>query len=210
ITVTFNQPVDKTKAVITVNRGPVAVNTESIVFADDAKSAVITTVTNLIKGDYTVKVSGLTDEALTATFSAEDVKVSKIELLSDKAPLKDLSGKEATVLYRVLNQYGEEMTGQDIVWTASSGSTSDNRAGVLKLTTSGIFTPNQVVYLTGVHAASATVLNAQVTIAMPSNVDTIEFKGIYDTTNNVMVDSLPSGFAANRYRLLFSAKDQYG
>ncbi|NMR88166.1 hypothetical protein HKB06_20650, partial [Vibrio parahaemolyticus] len=50
----------------------------------------------------------------------------------------------------------------------------------------------------------------QVTIAMPSNVDTIEFKGIYDTTNNVMVDSLPAGFAANRYKLLFSAKDQYG
>ncbi|NMR89239.1 hypothetical protein HKB06_26205, partial [Vibrio parahaemolyticus] len=152
ITVTFNQPVDKTKAVITVNRGPVAVNTESIVFADDAKSAVITTVTNLIKGDYTVKVSGLTDEALTATFSAEDVKVSKIELLSDKAPLKDLSGKEATVLYRVLNQYGEEMTGQTITWSASPAQVTANN-GVLTLSTSGVFIPNQtVVYLIGVHA----------------------------------------------------------
>ncbi|TJX68371.1 hypothetical protein E8P77_02700 [Soehngenia saccharolytica] len=211
ITVTFNKPVDKTKAVITVNKGSIAVNTESIVFADDAKSAVITTVTNLTKGDYTVKVTGLTDEALTATFTAEDVKVSKIELLSDKAPMKDLNGKEATVLYRVLNQYGEEMKGQAITWTASSGPVADNGNGVLTLTTSGIFIPNQtVVYLTGVHAATATVLNAQVTIAMPSNVDTIEFKGLYDTEKSVMVDSLPAGFESGRYQLLFSAKDQYG
>lgn len=214
ITVTFNKPVDKTKAVITVNKGSIAVNTESIVFADDAKSAVITTVTNLTKGDYTVKVTGLTDEALTATFSAEDVKVSKIELLSDKAPMTGLTGvdaQKATVLYRVLNQYGEEMKGQSITWTASSGPVHDDGNGVLTLTTSGIFIPNQtVVYLTGVHAATATVLNAQVTIAMPSNVDTIEFKGLYDTEKSVMVDSLPAGFESGRYQLLFSAKDQYG
>lgn len=211
ITVTFNKAVDKTKAVITVNKGTIAVNTESIVFADDAKSAVITTVTNLTKGDYTVKVAGLTEEPLTATFTADDVKVSKIELVSDKAPMTALNSNQATVLYRVLNQYGEEMRGQSITWTASSGPVTDNGNGVLTLTTSGIFIPNQtIVYLTGVHAATATVLNAQVTISMPSNVDTIEIKGLYDKEKSVMVDSLPAGFESGRYELLFAAKDQYG
>ena len=211
ITVTFNKAVDKTKAVITVNKGTIAVNTESIVFADDAKSAVITTVTNLTKGDYTVKVAGLTEEPLTATLTAEDVKVSKIELVSDKAPMTALNSTQATVLYRVLNQYGEEMRGQSITWTASSGPVTDNGNGVLTLTTSGIFIPNQtIVYLTGVHAATATVLNAQVTISMPSNVDTIEIKGLYDKEKSVMVDSLPAGFESGTYELLFAAKDQYG
>ncbi len=215
ITVTFNKAVDKTKAVITVNKGTIAVNTESIVFADDAKSAVITTVTNLTKGDYTVKVTGLTEEPLTATFTAEDVKVSKIELLSDKAPMKGNvgteDGKKALVNYKVLNQYGEAMTGQTINWTASTGQPlTQTNDGKLELVNQTYFTPNQVVYLTGVHVTSGTVFNGQVTVVLPSNVDTVEFKGVYDITDGKILTTLPEGFVDGRYELLFIAKDQYG
>jgi len=215
ITVTFNKAVDKTKAVITVNKGSIAVNTESIVFADDAKSAVITTVTNLTKGDYTVKVTGLTEEPLTATFTAEDVKVSKIELLLDKAPMKGNvgteDGKKALVNYRVLNQYGEAMTGQTINWTASTGQPlTQTNDGKLELVNQTYFTPNQVVYLTGVHVTSGTVFNGQVTVVLPSNVDTVEFKGVYDKTDGKILTTLPAGFDDGRYELLFVAKDQYG
>lgn len=215
ITVTFNKPVDKTKAVITVNKGSIAVNTESIVFADDAKSAVITTVTNLTKGDYTVKVTGLTDEALTATFSAEDVKVSKIELLSDKAPMTAQNASTAKVSFVVLNQYGERMNNVSVNWTASTGytgSVSTGNSGVGEITIQNAagaqFIPGTTVYLTGVHTQSATVINTQVQIVLPSHVDEVVFAGV--AKNNKFV-ALPSGFTnADNYVLLFTAKDQYG
>jgi len=213
ITVSFNQPVDKTKAVITVNKGSIAVNTESIVFADDAKSAVITTVTNLTKGDYTVKVAGLTDEALTATFSAEDVKVSKIELLSDKAPMTAQNVSTAKVSFVVLNQYGERMNSVTVNWTASTGytapvSTGNSGVGEITITNATQFIPGTIVYLTGVHTQSATVINTQVQIVLPSHVDEVVFAGV--AKDNKFV-ALPSGFTnADNYVLLFTAKDQYG
>lgn len=56
LTVKFGVAVDPAKAVLTVNKGTIAVNTDKVEFAADNKSAVITTTTQMTKGDYTVKL----------------------------------------------------------------------------------------------------------------------------------------------------------
>lgn len=216
ITVTFSSAVDSTKAAITVKKGTVAVNTDSVVFAADNKSAVVTATTKLTKGDYTVSVAGLTDTALTATVTAEDEKVAKINISSPKAPRLADDNKKAKVSYEVLNQYSEKMTGQSITWTVSTGIAVANEVNNVtncsfEITAAGglDFIPGAIVYITGVQATSGTVLNGQVEIALASQADSVTFKGVWDKTNSKLVD-LPAGFAADRYVLLFTVNDQYG
>ena len=206
LTVQFNKEAAVTTA--TVAKGTVAVNTDKVEFAADKMSAVITTTTNLTKGDYTVTVDGAK-----ATVTVEDVKVAKINILSAKAPRLAGDDTKALVRYEVLNQYGEKMTGQSISWTISTGVAAGNINtidGTFEITAaSGNFVPGAIVYITGVHATSGTVVNSQVEIALASQADSVVFKGVYDTTKSELV-SLPAGFANGRYVLLFEVKDQYG
>ncbi|MFU0800659.1 MAG: hypothetical protein ACFWUE_08385 [Xylanivirga thermophila] len=212
--VKFNKPVkDVNKAKIDVKKGLVSVNVKEIEFSADKTSAVITTVTDLTKGEYTVIVSGLTEEALKANVSVEDVKVSEIRLISDKAPMRGNAGteegKEALVNYEVLNQYGDKMAAT-VNWTASTGQPlTTTNDGKLVLKSPTYFTPNQTVYVTGVHVQSGTVLNTTVSIVLPSSVDTLEFKGIYDIVKGEFT-KIPAGFENDKFEILFETKDQYG
>jgi hypothetical protein len=216
ITVTFAAPVDTTKAVVTLKKGTVAVNTDSVVFAADNKSAVVTATTKLSKGDYTVSAAGVTDAALTATVTAQDEKVAKINITSSKAPRLASDNTKAKVSYAVLNQFGEALTGQAITWTVSTGVPVSNEVNNVTNASFEItaangadFVPGAIVYITGVQAASGTVVNGQVEIALASQADSVTFKGVWDKTNSKLVD-LPAGFAADRYVLLFTVNDQYG
>ena len=227
--VTFNEAVDTSKASIVVKKGSVTVNVEKIEFADDKKSAVITTTAKLTKGEYSVSVSGLTEEALTKSVQVEDEKVAKINILSSTAPLNPVdsgindtststnefkANETAFVQYEVLNQYGEKMTNQTITWNQSTGGqVVDNGQGKLTITntaTAGVkFIPGNKVYLTGVHGSTATVVNAEVTIGLAAQASSVEIKGVYNTLTK-KIEELPSNFTANKYVLLFEVKDQYG
>lgn len=213
--VKFNRAIDTGKAEITVTKGVVSVNVEKIEFSEDKTSAVITTVTNLTKGEYTVTIAGLNEKAIKVSTAVEDVKVSQIKLVSDKAPMKGNAGtedgKKALVNYEVLNQYGEKMTGIPVNWTASTGqalaTTSDGKYELVIAT--NYFTPGQEIYLTGVHVQTGTVLNTKVSIVLPSSVDSVVFKGVYDVDKGEFTD-LPAGFENGKYELLFETMDQYG
>ena len=213
LTVTFNKAVEG--ATFAVKKGTVNVNIDGTpVMAEDGKSAVITLVSNMTKGDYTVVATGASEEALEATVTVEDVKVSAINLVSAKAPMVDNTYKQAKFQFEVLNQYGERMPNISINWTASTGdnqavATGSNGVGTMTLNAPGstTFLPNSAVYLTGVYTGNGTVLNGQVEIVLPAHVDEIVFKGVEKGGKFV---ALPSDFADATYTLLFSAKDQYG
>ncbi|MCM3390330.1 S-layer homology domain-containing protein [Ureibacillus chungkukjangi] len=223
--VTFDSAVDTTKATIVVKKGTVVVNVDTIKFSDDKKSAVITTTAKLTKGDYTVSVTGLTEKALVATTTVADEKVAKINVLSETAPMNPDAltvdsvaygtYDTAFVNYEVLNQYGEAMTGETINWTVSTGGKySDDGNGNLVIGSAVAagtdFIPGSVVYLTGVHATTGTVVNGQVKVGLESKASEAKILGVYDTTTSKLVD-LPAGFtASNRYALLFEVEDQYG
>lgn len=216
INVTFNTAVDTTKATITVKKGTVAVNTDAIDFSADKMSATITTTTNLTKGDYTVTVAGLSVTALTSTITVTDVKVAKLNVVSQTAPMLSGTNKKALVRYEVLNQYGEKMVGEPISWTVSTGMTITNEQkttanGSFEITAAGglDFIPGASVYVTGVHVASGTVVNAEVKIGLASKADSVAFKGVYNTVTN-KIEALPAGFANDKYVLLFEVSDQYG
>jgi hypothetical protein len=215
--VKFNQVVDTTKAAVTVKKGSVPVSTDKIEFSEDKTSVVITTTTSLTKGDYIISVAGLTATALTSTVTAEDVKVAKINITSPTAPVvSSIVKTKALVRYEVLNQYGEKMSNQTISWTISTGLpvTSEHNtttSGDFLITAAGgqDFIPGSTVYITGVHAASGTVFNGEVKVALEAKADKVEFKGVYNTTTS-KIESLPAGFTNGKYVLLIEVKDQYG
>ena len=225
IEVKFNKAVDTTKAVLAVKKGSVAVSTDKIEFSADKTSAVITTTTNLTAGDYVVTVSGLSETALTSTLKAENVKVAKINVTTQTAPMNGAAAtiggvnydpnQSAFVNYEVLNQYGEAMTGQTINWTQSTGGHIADDAINGKLTLGNTvakgtnFIPGTKIFLTGVHAASGTVVNAEVVVGLESKADVVTFKGVYNTVTN-KIEALPAGFTNGKYVLLFEVADQYG
>lgn len=223
ITVNFGKAVAEDTAIV-IKKGTVAVNVDEVKFAEDKKSAVVTTTTKLSKGDYTITVG---DASVTLT--AADEKVADINILSETAPrIGDVNAaptndqaKRATVRYEVLNQYGERLTGKELNVTASTGVPVNGTGKVTNNTTNGVgtfeitaansqdFVPGAVVYITSVYTADGVVDNDSVTIGLASKADSIEFKGVYDTNKSKLAD-LPAGFAANRYVLLYTVFDQYG
>lgn len=225
ITVTFTAAVNPTTDTLSVKKGTITVNLDGIAYAEDKMTAVLDTTGNLTKGDYTVSlVSG--EVKSSATFTAADEKVASIVVTSETAPLNSATLNSyspncaVTANYKVLNQYGERMTGKTINWTASTNgnvrvetqptATADGTLSIGNTTTSTVFIPGTKVYLTGVFPASGAVVNTSVVVGLPSQVDKTIFAGIYDQTTAKVISTLPAGFVDGRYVLLFEVQDQYG
>lgn len=208
--------VDTTKAVVTVKKGTVPVATDKIAFADDNKTINIDTTGKLTKGEYTITISGVADKDLTAKVETADEKVAKIDITTKTAPVTD-KGVNAKVNFKVYNQYGEDVTslfGGQITWTSSTSKTviTTNAAkGELQVPNAGdqAYTYASKLYLTGVHASSGTVANAELTIGVKVQEDAITFKGVYNVATK-KIESLPANFKAGKYVLLYDVKDQYG
>ncbi|WP_029195628.1 S-layer homology domain-containing protein, partial [Paenibacillus alginolyticus] len=114
VTVSFNKPVDTTKATVALTKGTANIAT-TVKFSDDKKSAVLTlTDVKVSEGSYTATISGLDAAGVdktTATFTAENEKVTKLSFVNagDKVA-KSEAGKKITVKVKAENQYGEVAT----------------------------------------------------------------------------------------------------
>lgn len=210
LTVQFNQAIDASKATFEVKKGTVGVNVSKVTVSEDKMSAVLELTTKLTKGEYTVSVAGLETEALTGKVAVENETVASIDLLSDKAPVVvDGNGVivGATVGYKVVNQYGEDLTNStpDINWTSSAGTANDDNKGLVGL--QHAFQKGQQVVLTGVDAASSKVVTKTLTIVDAATPSEITFDGVYNANNA----ELNAGLASfDDFVILFDAKDQYG
>ncbi|WP_251030951.1 hypothetical protein [Exiguobacterium sp. s196] len=206
--VAFSQAIDFSKAKIEVKRGTVVVNA-TVVPSEDKMSAKLELASKLFEGDYTVSVSGLSDEALTKTVSVMNEKVASIELGSTTAPAA-VDKKSAKVGYKVMNQYGEDITAAPLAsgidWTASNGVTAtDDNKGVLTLTAAEI-KKGDMIALTGINASTNTVISKVITIADVAVADSLAFDKVYHADNKELSGSTP----ATEFALLVDAKDQYG
>ncbi|NQX61945.1 S-layer homology domain-containing protein [Paenibacillus qinlingensis] len=130
VTVSFNKPVDDTKAKVALTKGSLAVATTAK-FAADKKSVVLTlTTVKLTEGSYTATLSGLDAanvDKTTATFTAENEKVTKLSFVnaSDKIP----QAANLVLSIKAENQYGENATlngGNYSVFPSTSGALTRN------------------------------------------------------------------------------------
>ena len=214
--VAFNGKVDASKAKFTVKRGTTSLNIAKTEFSQDGTKATLEMASKLIKGDYTVTVSGVATNDLTATASVDNEKVAAIEI-ADKAPLDRNSNKTIYAWIKVTNQYGEDVTATYASALMANSTVSKgaitNIAGNGKVTITHQTTDyfiEEKVYLNILYSDLSTgnsAFQSQVlTVSLPAKVASI------DIVELVKKDNAKLDVNANKANFWFviDAKDQYG
>ncbi|GAB2721267.1 S-layer homology domain-containing protein [Paenibacillus thermoaerophilus] len=209
--VKFSKAVDKSKATISVKKGTIPVNIAKTTFSEDNKSAVIETVSNLTKGEYTVTVSGVEATALEAKVSVEDEKVTKIEFIGDKAPLSRGDDKVITAKLKVYNQYNEDVTksqvnNNQIQVNSGYQTTTVSNDGTVTITSLTPFMIDTKVAVSAVHKTTGTYASATYTVATKAQVASLAFDKLYNANGKTEIEVGSS----ETFYLLLNAKDQFG
>ncbi|HEX2945511.1 MAG TPA: S-layer homology domain-containing protein [Clostridia bacterium] len=215
LTVTFNKAVDSSKAVFTVMKGSTIVTQSGIAFADDKKSAVITLDSKLSLGDYTISVAGLSDTAKTKSISVADEKVDRIEFPSTTLVIDRANGHKATTRYKVSNQYGEDITSNnleiDFSFEPFEGETTYGN-GILTLELpyydDDEFEVGRTISVFAYEPEANVSAHAILTVVAASQVAEVTIENLINTKNKDKV--LCVGGTAEDFKLVMSFKDQYG
>ncbi len=206
--VKFNKSVDDSKAKFEVKKASITANISKVTFADDKKSAILELSTKLTKGEYTVNVTGLADQALSNSVTVDDEHVAKIEILSDTAVVdNNEQPTKATVAYKVENQYGEDIT------KTTSLQTNDNNKislanGVATITLGTNAKVGDKVPLTLIDVDTATSASKVLTLSSAATVSDVAISGIYNKDGKTLNED--SDLSKDDFYLLVDVKDQYG
>lgn len=204
LTVSFNTAVDTAKAKVTVWNGTNQVNSKSVTFADDKKSAVVEFAFNLAAADYTVRVEGLSEKALTAAVKVEAEKVASIKFNSEKAALDRGNSKVVNVGYKVFNQYNEEINSTALSATAGKG-TASAASGQLTLTSVTDYVLGEKVVVSLVHTGG-TFATATVEVGSVAQASTVDIVKLFNSNGKELV----AGNVTENFDLILDIKDQYG
>ncbi|BBH23890.1 hypothetical protein Back11_52350 [Paenibacillus baekrokdamisoli] len=218
VEVKLNQAVDTAKVTFEVkNATNTVVNVAKTTFSDDKMTATLEFATNLIAGDYTIAAKGATTDA-SAKITVVAEKIAKIEFVNDKAVFSRTDAKVVTSTVKISNQYGEDVTAAksgQLTVTAGKGVASLATSGVLTIdnnTAAGIAASNTVfakdekVAVSAIDSASNTFASVVLTVADKAQVAEIAIEKLYNADN----ETLAVGSTAGNFKLVISAKDQYG
>ncbi|MGE8204609.1 hypothetical protein ACQKP0_08595 [Heyndrickxia sp. NPDC080065] len=205
--VEFNKAVDDTKAKFEVKKAGISVNVSKVTFADDKKSATLELSAKLTKGEYTVNVSGLTENVLTSTIAVEDEKVSKIEILSKVAVVDNSAEpKSATVGYRVVNQYGEDISNR-VNLTTNDNTNISASGGKVSINVEGKKVGDKVA-VTLIDIESTKTVTEVVELSAAASVNDVKVTGLYNKDGKTLTED--TNLSNDAFYLLVDAKDQYG
>ncbi|WP_213485618.1 S-layer homology domain-containing protein [Thermobacillus xylanilyticus] len=213
IEVAFNKAIDDSKVKFAVKNGIISRDVAKVTVSDDKKKAIVELTTRLQNGDSVVTISGIEANNIEAKFQAEDERVTQLKFKSDKLALQSLTDfTKAKVGFQVLNQFGEETTlaySPNFV-VSKAGATASAANGVLTVTATNTnpFYLNEQVMITGYLSVSTYVVTFSETLSVgqPSQIDSIEFKGVYHDDNK----QLNTSSKFEDFYVLIEAKDQYG
>lgn len=213
LTVTFNQPVDTTKASFKVTKNNIVVNVASVEWNSDKSAATIILVSKMTAGDYTVTTSGLTETALSGKVTVTDEKVAKIEFTSPNAVLDAVYNYKVTTGYKVYNQYDEDVTtalpaNARLSFTAGKGNVESFGNGQLTVSTGSAVSPfiiGEKLAVSALDQASTTFASSVLTVVDKAQVASISIDSLYNANGKT-----PTKSDGETYYLLITVKDQYG
>jgi len=208
--VAFNKAVDASKANFSVKRGTNTVSYAKVTWEDNNSTAVIELNSKLFQGSYDVSVTGLTEQALTASVTVDNEKVSAIEFTTgDIVPLPRVTPpdvpKTADVSYVVKNQYGEEMAANVRAFSTFGGerTPANNKVTVDKGSELKV---NDTFTVTIYHQETGIQVQKNFTIGEKAVASNIEVIGLYHKDNKQL--KVNSNLA--EFKLIVEIKDQYG
>ncbi len=211
LTVTFNQAVDTEKAKLEVVKSTIKQNVSKATWSDDKKSATLELSTKLTKGEYTVNVTGLSDEMLSQSVTVQDETVDSIEILSDIAVVNDTATPtSATVAYQVKNQYGEDITKTTSLTTNGTDVAVNPATGVVTIsgTTVTAAKVGGKVAIALVHADTAKSATKVVTLSASASASEVAVTGVYNKDGKELNEG--TNLVTDKFYLLVDVKDQYG
>lgn len=147
-------------------------------------------------------------------FTAVKQMVEKIVIEpADKLILKginDTDNKTAYAYYKVLDNFGEDVTEEPIGANIYANGKPVTKKGEVEFTNNGAFILGSTFGLTLVDQNSGKTANAVLTVSRESVLSEASFKGVYDKKEKKFVQTLSERADLNDYALLFEGKDQYG
>ena len=147
-------------------------------------------------------------------FTAVKQMVEKIVIEpADKLILKginDPDNKTAYAYYKVLDNFGEDVTEEPIGANIYANGKPVTKKGEVEFTNNGAFILGSTFGLTLVDQNSGKTANAVLTVSRESVLSEASFKGVYDKKEKKFVQTLGERADLNDYVLLFEGKDQYG
>ena len=147
-------------------------------------------------------------------FTAVKQMVEKIVIEpADKLILKginDPDNKTAYAYYKVLDNFGEDVTEEPIGANIYANGKPVTKKGEVEFTNNGAFILGSTFGLTLVDQNSGKTANAVLTVSRESVLSEASFKGVYDKKEKKFVKTLSERADLNDYALLFEGKDQYG
>lgn len=147
-------------------------------------------------------------------FTAVKQMVEKIVIEpADKLILKginDPDNKTAYAYYKVLDNFGEDVTEEPIGANIYANGKPVTKKGEVEFTNNGAFILGSTFGLTLVDQNSGKTANAVLTVSRESVLSEASFKGVYDKKEKKFVQTLSERADLNDYVLLFEGKDQYG
>ena len=147
-------------------------------------------------------------------FTAVKQMVEKIVIEpADKLILKginDPDNKTAYAYYKVLDNFGEDVTEEPLGANIYANGKAVTKKGVVEFTNNSAFILGSTFGLTLVDQNSGKTANAVLTVSRESVLSETSFKGLYDKKEKKFVKTLNERADLNDYVLLFEGKDQYG
>ena len=147
-------------------------------------------------------------------FTAVKQMVEKIVIEpADKLILKginDPDNKTAYAYYKVLDNFGEDVTEQPLGANIYANGKAVTKKGEVEFTNNSAFILGSTFGLTLVDQNSGKTANATLTVSRESVLSEASFKGVYDKKEKKFVKTLGERADLNDYVLLFEGKDQYG
>ena len=205
-TVKFNNPVDPAKLAVVVKKGAITLNTATVTPAADNKSVTVTMATTITSDNYSIAVSGAAADTLSATVSAAQQQISKIEFTSNNAVLDRTNAKIVTTGYKVSNQFGEDVTSTaDIQFTSGLG-TATGSDGVVTVTGTADFTKDETLAISAINVETNTFASGTFTVSDIAQVANVSISSLYNADNKTL--DINSNYSD--YWLVVDAKDQYG
>ncbi|MGD6942407.1 S-layer homology domain-containing protein [Cytobacillus gottheilii] len=213
IEVDFNTAVEDTsKASVELLRGAFKQNA-TVTWSEDKKSVQLAGASNFQAAEYTVNISGLTEEKLTGSVKIEAQKVASIEILDEVAVVSaaDANGSlaenaTATVGYQVKDQYGTDIS-ENITLTTNAGSVSASK-GVVTLDDLEGKKVGDIVPVVLIDTATGTSASKAVKLSAASTVSSIEVAGIYNAKGEEV--ALNDASKASEAFIVLNLEDQYG
>ena len=147
-------------------------------------------------------------------FTAVKQVVEKIVIEpADKLILKGIdspNNQKAYAYYKVLDNFGEDVTEQPIGANIYANGTLVTKKGEVEFTNTNGFMLGTTYGLTLVDQSSGKTATATLTVSRESVLSEASFKGLYNKKDDKFVESLGERADLSDYVLLFEGKDQYG